>query len=638
MKVFAASKLGSRLAPLSVFLALLINGVALDTGGNAASSSVAELGSPAEGRGDILLNAGDYMKAAQEYRQALKALGVDVEIFSPLKPGTLPYLKDPLRAAIVMRKWAQAIQLAGELRYARTGQLPKDTMLQAMFAASSSINVFEKLREWVPLEGGPRARRLAEELRQAYDIKVELSWLVSWDRRFVTQALKASNSARARSLFELVWARQTLLMSPRHRDEAANRRLSLQIRIGELSRSLLDERAESEPRAKVTDDFTRRLHTAQTELESLRPSSPQLSALLESGRAAGAVAGDLAGRSRLKVGEAVLQYHATNRFVFAFFVPEVGPLHMKLLRPNVQEFHSLVRSYALKLQNPLLPWKQTSTELYVELVSPFDHMIDNLKHLFIVPSGFLHQVPFSTLWDPRSKKLLADRVPSSVLQHMQLIGLTPKTKSPPTALVLGIRDFEQHDDLSLGEEEAIAVRDILGQSTTLLLGSKEEATGKQLLSELPRYRLVHLSTHAFPDRRPMLSRLIVKRQEGGDGAISALDLLELERPLSAHLVTLSACDTGQVRPGKGDDILGLSRAFLLAGSNAVVASLWPIRQESTMYLMKVFYETLKTGKTSISEALAYAQNRTATRAGMNWQHPFFWGATVVVGDGTIVPF
>ena len=55
----------------------------------------------------------------------------------------------------------------------------------------------------------------------------------------------------------------------------------------------------------------------------------------------------------------------------------------------------------------------------------------------------------------------------------------------------------------------------------------------------------------------MLSFLVVRGAAGGDDAVSALDLLELDRPLQAKVVVLSACETGVVEPGRADDFLGL---------------------------------------------------------------------------------
>jgi CHAT domain-containing protein len=399
----------------------------------------------------------------------------------------------------------------------------------------------------------------------------------------------------------------------------------------------------------VVADLERRLQDTRAELDMIqRAPNPDISARstnseewAPSNKWIGLPADIAAGsqwRTKLKVGEAALLFHLTDRWVIAFFVPDTGPVQMELLGPNVQQLHSLVQSYAEKLKDPRLPWKQTSTELYVELLSRFDHQIETLDHLFIVPSGFLYQVPFGTLYDTRSGKVLAERVAHSVLPHMALIELPHSIRASPIAVALGIRDFARYNTLSLGEDEAIAVRDTLGASTTLLLGSTKTATWKRLLEEMPGHQILHLSTHALPDRQPMLSAIVLKRPDGSDDSVSALDLLGTGMSHSPPLVTMSACDTGQVTPGLEDDILGLPRTFLLTGSVAVVTTLWPIQQESTRYLMKEFYRALKTPGVTVSSAMSLAQHYTAIRRDENWQHPYYWGALTVVGDGTIALF
>ncbi|MCK4790103.1 MAG: CHAT domain-containing protein [Desulfobacteraceae bacterium] len=414
--------------------------------------------------------------------------------------------------------------------------------------------------------------------------------------------------------------------------ELAQRHQSLLIHLSELQCTLSDERAETVPRTNVVTDLARRLKHVQAQLDALG------ARIERSGlnRISGDIAGDQIWRSRMQVGQAALQYHVTDRFVFAFFIPEVGPIQLELLRPNTDELFSMVHSYARKLGNPRLPWKQTSTELYVELLSPFDHLIGDLEHLFVIPSSFLHKLPFSTLWDPRSGKFLYQRVPHSLVPHVNLIGLTPISKSPPSALALGISRFSNTklDPLSLGEAEASKIREILGDSTQLLLGSKNKATREYLFSEFPRHRIVHLSTHGIPDRRPMLSHLVLKRDDGTDNNVTGLELLELKRPEVVQLVVLSACDTGKVQAGMADDILGLPRAFLLAGSDSVLATLWSVEQVSTAELIVDFYSALKSDGMSVSEALGHAQLETA--ASPKWQHPHFWGAWIVIGDGTLV--
>jgi CHAT domain-containing protein len=80
---------------------------------------------------------------------------------------------------------------------------------------------------------------------------------------------------------------------------------------------------------------------------------------------------------------------------------------------------------------------------------------------------------------------------------------------------------------------------------------------------------------------------------------------------------------------QGDDLVGLSRAFIHAGAPSVVASLWRVSDESTVELMRVFYRNLKNNM-SKSEALQKAQ-LDLMKSGIS-SHPYFWAPFILLGD------
>ena len=95
--------------------------------------------------------------------------------------------------------------------------------------------------------------------------------------------------------------------------------------------------------------------------------------------------------------------------------------------------------------------------------------------------------------------------------------------------------------------------------------------------------------------------------------------------LDADLVTLSACETGLSLIANGDDMVGLTRGFLYAGSSSVVASLWKVDDRATAELMKSFYtELLNSDKV---EALRKAQLETKKK----YPHPYYWASFQLTG-------
>jgi CHAT domain-containing protein len=104
--------------------------------------------------------------------------------------------------------------------------------------------------------------------------------------------------------------------------------------------------------------------------------------------------------------------------------------------------------------------------------------------------------------------------------------------------------------------------------------------------------IVHLAVHARPNvTRPDFAEVWL----GGDSVSDASQAFEI-RELELHdaTVVLSACETGAGRLAEGEGPISLARAFLQAGAGVVLATLWPVREQSSE-LMTVFHERLDAG-------------------------------------------
>jgi len=91
-------------------------------------------------------------------------------------------------------------------------------------------------------------------------------------------------------------------------------------------------------------------------------------------------------------------------------------------------------------------------------------------------------------------------------------------------------------------------------------------------------------------------------------------------------VVLSACQTAVGRVTRGDDVLGLGRAFFYAGTHAIVSSLWRVSDSATASLMKQFYReyTARNKADSLRAAMLHVKRRAP--------HPAYWGAFILAGD------
>ncbi len=129
-------------------------------------------------------------------------------------------------------------------------------------------------------------------------------------------------------------------------------------------------------------------------------------------------------------------------------------------------------------------------------------------------------------------------------------------------------------------------------------------------------RTLHIAAHGeLHAQEPLLSRLWL-----ADGPYLLADALRL--PLhGTELVTLSAYDTGTM-PERGGIALALSGTFLMAGTQAVVSSLWPVDDAATQLFMRHLYAGLAEGLL-LPAALQRAQRQLLSG---EYAHPFYWAA------------
>jgi CHAT domain-containing protein len=180
------------------------------------------------------------------------------------------------------------------------------------------------------------------------------------------------------------------------------------------------------------------------------------------------------------------------------------------------------------------------------------------------------------------------------------------------------------------QQESQNVSAFFPKEHMLLLGNRATESSFKRLAD--HYDVVHLATHGYFNKlNPLLSGIALESDAENDGRLEVHEILELR--LNAELVTLSACDTALgsgyfAEVPAGDDVLGLTRAFLFAGSPSVLASLWEVNDRSAVQLMDSFYEQLK--QTDKATALARAQRGIHARG--PYRHPYYWGASMLVGQ------
>ena len=166
------------------------------------------------------------------------------------------------------------------------------------------------------------------------------------------------------------------------------------------------------------------------------------------------------------------------------------------------------------------------------------------------------------------------------------------------------------------------------QTQTSLHQSASERALKE--SELGQYRFLHVATHGFVNEaEPDLSGLLLYPDSiaGEDGLLAVGEVYNLH--LNTDLVTLSACETGIGQIASGEGVLGFTRAFLYAGAERVLVSLWQVQDAATAELMLAFYERiLQNPAPDYSSQLQQAKLQLIESG--SYSHPYYWSPFVLI--------
>ena len=268
-------------------------------------------------------------------------------------------------------------------------------------------------------------------------------------------------------------------------------------------------------------------------------------------------------------------------------------------------------------------FRASSQELYKLLIEPALPHIRG-KELIIVPHDVLHYLPFQALISAQGRYLIQD-YPVYYLSSASLMQFTREKRraSRESALVMGNPSLgDPAYNLRFAEREAKEVAVVYPKSAVYL---KEEASKPRAISAGPNFEMLHFAVHAeFNEEDPLSTALLLAAEGKEDGRLRVGEIFSLN--LKADMVVLSACETGLGKISSGDEIIGLTRAFIYAGTPSVVTTLWKVNDRSSYELMREFYQHLKTGKKS--EALRQAQLKTM----QEFPEPFYWAAYQLTGE------
>ncbi len=390
---------------------------------------------------------------------------------------------------------------------------------------------------------------------------------------------------------------------------------------------------------------------ARTLLE--RMTGPGRAAAADSG--AGARVIDLAAlrRATLRPGELLLDYYLGPDGSLLFAV-SVDAARVARLAPEAALAGKLRLYRGLLAAPPGSAEAATPDEVAraavaaeVALLSGVEDLLRGRERVIVAADGAVNLVPLAEL--PRLAGCEVVRVPSATLlarlrdeaaggisspaapvsgpADSRWVWGAGRTEEFPRILAIAGGSDAAGRPLAGVRDEALALgRGYRGVTVRLVEGRRTPV----VLAELGGADVLHLAAHyRLDDQRPWRSRLSFG---AGDSAttLTAAEVAAMRLP--ARLAVLSSCGTAEGRILSGEGVLGLTSAFLSAGTPAVVATLWPVDDAVTARLIARFYAELSRGATAAA-ALRAAQ--TAVRRDPATEHPFYWAGFVLCGEGSV---
>lgn len=323
--------------------------------------------------------------------------------------------------------------------------------------------------------------------------------------------------------------------------------------------------------------------------------------------------------------------------------------------------------------------KKTAASLYQKLLMPVQNIGGLNKNIIIVPDEILYYLPFEVLVQPNGKYVVEEHTVSYAPSATALLLLNlsrqnskkelfavanpsvsrlENTDITETGLITAERGFDIDtikSPLPYSEDEIKNISSLFADKGCKTFTGKEASEEAVKSEDLTDYRFLHFATHGiFNEHNPYNSALLfsIDDDPAEDGLLQYREIFDLKT--NAELVVLSACKTGLGGIVKGEGLIGISRGFLVSGSESVVVSLWNVSDLSTAFFMNEFYKNIIIRKLPKSEALRQAKitlirmqtgASSSSERGVSgitkgrqkvtptgFSHPYFWGAFILIGN------
>jgi CHAT domain-containing protein len=556
--------------------------------------------------------------------------------------------------AAILYELARAERAAGHLE-------------EAMVRCKAALDLTESRRGTVA-GADMRASYLAK-VQDRYELFIAL--LMQMHRQhsgggYDAKALEASERARARGLLDLLnesHADVTQGVEP----ELLERKRSLQAELNfkEAYRIQLLSKSHTDQELGALEKEINHLTSECEETEAqIRTRSPRYAALTQPQPLGLSEIQSLLGPDTV-----LLEYSLGSDKSFLWVVA-ASSLKTYVL-PGRSEIEALARrAYSeMSVNDPTGKQHDTST-LGRMLLGSAD--LPKGKRLAIVAEGALEYIPFAALRaSPGASPLVASHeivtLPSAstlALLRQETEGRTRPTKqvavladpvfrrddprvtgAPPAAETSGKERSQEVeraakesgllnlDRLPASRREAQAIISLADPGSSLKALDFDASLETSTSPELAQYQIIHFASHTLlnshhPELSGILLSLVDRQGRSRDGFLQAREIYNLK--LNADMVVLSACQTALGKEVRGEGLIGLSRAFMYAGSPRVVASLWRVPDSATAELMRRFYRAMFVE--SLPPSAALRKSQLALQREVRWSAPYYWAGFTLQGE------
>jgi CHAT domain-containing protein len=435
----------------------------------------------------------------------------------------------------------------------------------------------------------------------------------------VTEAFTWNERARSRSFMDVVAAKKIKPLLPQHENILAQE-LALRLRVIKHK----EETEQNEISAELLDNFKKAKKLHAYFADSLCKIDSQYAFLLSTN-----VAQPTELKKILSPDELLIEYWLGKNQSYVWLISSDSFSIIKLNKTEVEierDITAFRNATKLNLQED---GKKLSEKLFKSLLASVPALAQ-FKKLIVVPHKTQNFLPFEALQNAAGEYLIQTHTityaPSATIfmaKRKSQLELANKM----LAMAIGDETFDTYEGLpgTVVEVQNIA-RYFNPTQVKIGLSSTETA----LKSYDASFDLIHLATHGVLNKvNPLQSFIVLKSDSLNDGHLTVSEILDLK--IQSKLTTLSACETALGEVNRGNEITGLSTAFLYCGSKAVIVSLWKVDDEATSLLMTIFYEELSKGN-SVSQAMALAQRKLIKIPEYSNQ-PYYWSPFIIIGDG-----